>query len=130
MAIDPSSSEVPDPHNYVPWVSVVLGLLVFVSRYWSPRGTFDVRWNLFVTGIVIMFASLATVIAHDGRSRRNYWSLINIAAGIWLLVSLLLIPAVERVSVTETVLAALIIVVALATLAIEYAQAKGREPTT
>jgi len=47
-------------HNYAPWANVILGLLVFTLRYASPHGTFSVHWNLFLTGIVIMFAALAS----------------------------------------------------------------------
>ena len=56
-------------HNYAPWVNVILGLLVFILRYASPRGTFDVHWNLFLTGVVIMFAALASTIAVTGNLR-------------------------------------------------------------
>jgi hypothetical protein len=111
-------------HNYMLWVNVVLGLLVFALRYRSPRGTFDVHWNLFFTGIVIMFAALAAVIAHDGHSARNYWSAINVVAGVWLLVSVKLIPSIPVVTIAQTSLGALIIAVALVSLAIEVSQAR------
>lgn len=45
------------------WINVVFGLLVFILRYGSPRPTFSVHWNLFLTSIVIMFA------AHKKRAR-------------------------------------------------------------
>lgn len=124
----PSRSDLSQFHNYAPWLNVVLGLLVFVLRYWSPRGTFDVRWNLFATGLVIMFAALATTIAHDGNSSRNYWSAINIVAGVWLIVSVKLIPSVLQVTVSQTVLGALVIAIALISLAIEVSQARARHP--
>jgi hypothetical protein len=105
-------------HNYAPWINVVCGLMVFALRYIAPRGTFAVHWNLFVTGIVIMFAALATTISH-GNTRNNYWSLINVAAGLWLLISSAAIPSVARVTFGQDALGVMIIVVAIVSLAVE-----------
>jgi uncharacterized membrane protein len=66
-----------------------------------------------------MFAALADVIAHDGNSSKNYWSTINLAAGAWLLVSVKAIPSVEAVTIAQTTLGVLIVVVALASLGLE-----------
>jgi hypothetical protein len=115
-------------HNYAPWINVVLGLLVFILRYESPRGTFSVHWNLFSTGIVIMFAALATVIAHDGKSSRNYWPTIDIAAGVWLLVSAKTIPSILQVTLAQECLGALVCAVALATLATELYRGRRAKP--
>jgi hypothetical protein len=107
-------------HNYAPWINVVCGLLVFILRYGAPRGTFSVHWNLFLTGIVIMFAALAATIAH-GNSTQNYWSAINVAAGTWLLVSAQTIPSIPPVTLAQEGLGALVILVALASLICEIA---------
>jgi hypothetical protein len=107
-------------HNYAPWINVVFGLMVFALRYTSPPGTFSVHWNLFLTGIVIMFTALAATIAH-GDPKKNYWSGINVAAGAWLLVSEQTIPAVARVTIAQDILGALVIVVGIASLVIEFA---------
>jgi hypothetical protein len=119
----PRSREV---HNYAPWVNVICGLLVFILRYSSPRGTFSVHWNLFLTGLVIMFAALATTIAH-GNSTTNYWSTLNVAAGLWLLVSTQIIPSIPRVEDAQLGLGVLIIVVAVVSLIIEYASQKKKQ---
>jgi hypothetical protein len=121
---EPSPSITGNPssrfHNYAPWGNVILGLMVFALRYASPRGTFGVHWNLFVTGVVIMFAALASTIAHDGDSPKNYWSVINLAAGVWLLVSAKIIPSILQVTIAQIGLSALVIAVALVSLAIEF----------
>jgi hypothetical protein len=103
------------------WINVCFGLLVFVLRYGSPRPTFSVHWNLFLTGIVIMFAAFATTIAHDGNSSKNYWSAINIAAGVWLLVSAKTIPSILPVTLAQEVLGVMVIAAALVSLANEFA---------
>lgn len=113
-------------HNYGPWVNVVLGLLVFVLRYSSPPGTFAVHWNLFLTGLVIMFAAFASTIAHDANPSRNYWSKINIAAGVWLLISVKMVPSVPQVTVAQAALGALVLAVALVSIAIEVFQAHAK----
>jgi hypothetical protein len=109
-----------ESHNYTPWVNVVCGLLVFTLRYLAPRGTFSVHWNLFLTGIVVMFAALATTISH-GNTTTNYWSAINVAAGAWLLISTRAIPSTPLVSSAELALGVLIIVVAVVSLIAEAA---------
>jgi hypothetical protein len=129
-APEPSSSITGNPssshagvnhfHNYAPWGNVILGLMVFALRYAAPRGTFSVHWNLFVTGVVIMFAALATTIAHDGDSPSNYWSVINLVAGVWLLISTIVIPSVARVTIAQVTLGALVIAVAAVSLAVEF----------
>jgi multisubunit Na+/H+ antiporter MnhC subunit len=111
-------------HNYVPWINVVLGLLVFTLRYIAPRGTFSVHWNLFLTGIVIMFAALATTISH-GNSNTNYWSAINVAAGVWLLISAQTIPTVARVTVAQDALGVAIVALAVVSLITEAASRRS-----
>jgi hypothetical protein len=111
-------------HNYAPWINVVLGFLVFVLRYDSPRGTHGVHWNLFLTGLVIMFAAFASTIAHDGNSLKNYWSAIDLAAGAWLLLSAKIVVSVLRVAIAQEILGALVIAVALISLAIEISQSR------
>lgn len=120
-----SGSNVSSFHNWAPWINVVLGLLVFILRYSSPRGTFGVHWNLFLTGLAIMFGALASTIAHDGDTSKNYWSTIDLAAGVWLLVSIKMIPSVLRVTVAQLSLGVLVIAVAVASLAIEFFQTKA-----
>jgi hypothetical protein len=105
-------------HDYAPWINVLCGLAVFTLRYGAPRNTFDVHWNLFLTGIVIMFAALATTIAH-GQAPRNYWSAINIVAGGWLLVSAKTIPSIPIVSTAQVALGVATILLALVSLGTE-----------
>jgi hypothetical protein len=105
-------------HNYAPWINVLCGLAVFTLRYGAPRDTFDVHWNLFLTGIVIIFAALATTIAH-GQAPRNYWSAIDIVAGVWLLVSTKTIPSIPSVSTAQAALGVATIVFALISLGTE-----------
>lgn len=107
-------------HNYAPWVNVVLGFLVFVTRYLPPHGPHAMHWNLFLTGLAIMFSALAATIAHDDAAH-NYWSAINVAAGIWLVASRELFPTSTQIADIQTVLGVAIVVVAAVALAVEIA---------
>jgi hypothetical protein len=121
------SSERPVRHDYAPWVSVLVGVAVFTLHYGSPRGTFAVHWNLILTGIVIMFVALASTIAH-GQLRRNYWSLVNVMAGAWLLASATLIPSIPAITAWQVVLGVATIVAACASLAGEIASQRRSTP--
>jgi hypothetical protein len=121
--------ETREKHNYAPWLTVLVGLAVFTLRYASPRGTIDVHWNLFVTGIVIMFAALATTIAH-GQSRRNYWSVICVAAGAWLLASTSVFASIPFVTTGQIVLGVATIVCGGASVVGEIAFERQRARRT
>jgi predicted membrane channel-forming protein YqfA (hemolysin III family) len=118
----------PRSPDYTAWVNVVLGMVVFILRYDSPRPSFEVHRNLFLTGIVITFAAFAAVIAHDGSSTKNYWSAIDAAAGVWLVISSQTIPSTAAlVTQSQLILGVLIFILALASLAMEIAT-RGRAP--
>lgn len=110
----------PQFHDYAPWLNALCGFLVFLLRYLSPRPTFDVHWNLFLTGLVIMFAAVAAEIAH-GNASRNYWSAINAVAGVWLIVSTQTIPSIFLVTLGQDSLGVLVIILAIATSLMESA---------
>jgi hypothetical protein len=66
-----------------------------------------------------MFAALAATIAH-GNSAQNYWSAMNVIAGVWLLVSAQAIPSVPLVTSAQEGLGALVVAVALTSLITEF----------
>jgi hypothetical protein len=105
-------------HNYAPWANVALGVTIFVLHYVSPRGSFAVS-NLFLTSLVVVFAATAATIAHDCGCAWNCWSSVNIAAGVWLIVSVYLIPGVFWLIVAQTSLGAAVCLVALVSLGTE-----------
>lgn len=115
-----TGTETREVQHYVPWVIVICGLLVFTLRYGSPRPSFSVHANLFLTGLLIMFAGIAAAIAH-GNPSRSYWSTINVAAGVWLVVSGKSIPSIPPVTLAQEGLGALVSAFALASLVSEIA---------
>lgn len=78
-------------HNRAPWINVMTGLLVFGSRWVIRPTSFAGEWNLFWTGIAIVAVAMIAAGAH-GNIVRNYWSAINVIAGLWLIISVAVIP--------------------------------------
>jgi hypothetical protein len=107
--------------KYPAWGTVIVGLCVFLVRYASPRPSFEVHRNLFFTGLVIMAVAFAAVIANEGEADWNYWSLINVAAGVWLVASATFIPAISVVSTAQTILGAVLVIFSLAAVVVEIA---------
>jgi uncharacterized membrane protein SirB2 len=104
--------------NRAPWNNVVIGILVFVSRGFIRPLPESVDTNLFVTGIAIGVIALITMIA-QGNVRRNYFSALNVLAGIWLIVSAQVLPAVSELGWAQVCLGVLTITIALTSLANE-----------
>jgi hypothetical protein len=94
--------------------------MVFTLRFAAPRGTFAVHWNLFLTGIVIMFVALASTISH-GNTKRNYWSGLNIVGGLWLLLSTAILPSSAIVTWAQAGLGILTVAFASISLLVERA---------
>jgi hypothetical protein len=113
--------------KYPAWATFVVGFCVFALRYASPRPSFGVHRNLFFTGLVVMIAALAAVIANEGDAPANYWSLINVLSGFWLIASATFIPAVAFVSAGQTILGVVLVLLAFAILAIQIASHYMRE---
>jgi uncharacterized membrane protein SirB2 len=105
-------------HNRAPWNNVVCGFLVFASRWFVHPVTESSDWNLFWTGLVIILIALTTMIAH-GNIARNYWSSLNVLAGIWLLISTRVIPPTGAMTWAQICLGVLAITIALTSLANE-----------
>ncbi len=107
-------------HNRAPWNNVVCGALIFGSRWVIAPTSSGSDWNLFWSGLAIMCIALATLIAH-GNVSKNYWSVLNVVAGGWLIVSTSLIPGPPHLMWAQTCLGVLTATIALTSLANENA---------
>ena len=105
-------------HNRAPWINVMCGLLVFASRWVIHPTSFAASWNLFWTGLAIVAVAMIAAGAH-GNVRRNVWSAVNIAGGIWLIVSVSLIANAPAMSWPQIALGIIIITTALTSLSNE-----------
>ena len=73
-------------HIYVPWINLVLGILVLLSPWVLGNVSSGAAWDMTVTGIVIGIVALVEL-SMQARGAANWWPIINIVAGIWLLIS-------------------------------------------
>ncbi len=116
-------------HNRAPWNNVVCAVLVYFSRdaVRPIAGTTD--WNLFLTSIGIGLVAFISMIAH-GNVSRNYWSGVNVLAGIWLIVSTHVFPTAPEMSWAQVCLGILTIAIALTSLANERRSVASGPTTT
>lgn len=105
-------------HNRAPWNNIVCGALTFGSRWVIVSTSTGSDWNLFWSGLAIMFIAFSTLIAH-GNISRNYWSAANVLAGLWLIASTALIPGPPHMMYAQTCLGVLTVTIALTSLANE-----------
>lgn len=73
--------------NYAPWANLLAGILAIMSPWVLRTASTGVAWDITITGIIIAVVSLIVMSTH-GKLSTNYWPIVNIAAGIWLLISL------------------------------------------
>ena len=132
QAVAPSSStalEVDErgvAHNRAPWNNIVCGALIFGSRWVITSTSTGSDWNLFWSGLAIMFIAFCTLIAH-GNVSKNYWSAANVLAGLWLIVSTSLIPGPPHMMYAQTCLGVLTVTIALTSLANEHLDVSANE---
>lgn len=94
------------------------GFLVFASRWVVHPTSFGAAWNLFLTGIAVMVVAFTASVAH-GNLRRNIWSAVNVIAGIWLIISVSVIPNDPAMSWPQICLGIMIVTTAFTSLSNE-----------
>ncbi|HVA37815.1 MAG TPA: SPW repeat protein [Candidatus Dormibacteraeota bacterium] len=73
-------------HIYVPWINLALGILVLLSPWVLATAATGAAWNVTITGVVIGVVALIEL-SMQAKGAANWWPVINILAGIWLLIS-------------------------------------------
>ncbi|HET9030937.1 MAG TPA: SPW repeat protein [Candidatus Aquilonibacter sp.] len=74
-------------HNRVPWINLAVGILTIIAPYALGASDTATKWSLTITGIVIGVVAVIEL-AMDAQNRGvSYWPVVNIIAGIWLLIS-------------------------------------------
>jgi hypothetical protein len=112
-------------NNRAPWINLVNGILIFASPYAVHPTTSQAEWNYFLSGIAIGLIAFTTICAH-GNVARNYWSALNVLAGLWLIVSLALIATDPAMAWAQVSIGVMTVVTALASLSSEHAAARSR----
>jgi hypothetical protein len=105
-------------HNRAPWNNVVCAILVYFSQSAAGPMAESTNWNLFITSVAIGLVAFISMVAH-GNVARNYYSGVNVLAGIWLVVSTRVFPTAPEMLWAQVCLGILTMTIALTSLANE-----------
>ncbi len=115
-------------HNRVPWINLAIGIMTIISPY--ALGTSDnaARWSLTITGIIVGIVAIIEL-AMDRQNRGvAYWPVINLLAGIWLIISTSLAAGNTAVVWNDIILGVAAIVTALVAMSYERIHASAANP--
>ena len=73
--------------NFAPWINIAVGILAIISPYAVHTTATGMMWSAVITGIIIGVVAIIELAVYPRSTHMNYWPVINILAGIWLLVS-------------------------------------------
>ncbi len=73
--------------NRVPWINVAIGILTIISSYALGVTSAAVLTSAWIAGAVIVIVALIELTVYAKSHSMHYWPVINILAGIWLLIS-------------------------------------------
>src|SRR5581483_9653354 len=95
--------------NRVPWVNLAVGILTIISPWVLRSGSTFAQWDMTITGIVLGIVAIISMSVHA----KHYWPVVNILAGIWLLVSITFLGNMMGMVWSNVVLGVLAIVTGL-----------------
>ncbi|MBV8223539.1 MAG: hypothetical protein JO293_09285 [Candidatus Eremiobacteraeota bacterium] len=114
--------------NYVPIITVAIGLLTIASPFVNRiGGAQDV--SLICAGAIMVVVGVVTLTVH-ARSGMNFWPVLSLLAGIWIVASTAFVTDALTVNWTNLVLGALAILTALVSLAHERIDQRNTMWTT
>lgn len=74
-------------HNRVPWINLAVGIMTIIGPYALGTSDTATKWSLVITGIVIAIVAIIELAMDASNRSVSYWPIVNIIAGIWLLIS-------------------------------------------
>lgn len=106
-------------HNRVPWINLAVGILTIIGPYAVGTSDTATKWSLVITGIVIAIVAIIEL-AMDSQNRGvSYWPVVNIIAGVWLLISTSMAAGNPNVIWQDVVLGVVAIITAIVALSYE-----------
>jgi uncharacterized membrane protein SirB2 len=112
-------------HNRVPWINLVVGILTIIGPYALVGSDVATKWSMTITGIIIGVVAIIEL-AMDSQNRGvAYWPVVNLLAGIWLLISTSLAAGNNGAIWNEVVLGITAIITAIVALNYERMHATG-----
>ncbi len=103
-------------HNRVPWINLAIGIMTIIAPYALGSSDAATKWSLVITGIVIGIVAIIELAMDAQNHRVAYWPVINILAGIWLLVSTSMAAGSVAVIWNDVVLGVAAIITAIVAL--------------
>ncbi len=86
-----SKGTVETPMTWTPWVNVVVGIAAIITPFVGAEASSAFRISNVITGIIIVIIALAVFLSSHSRSGSKA-AVINLLAGLWLLISTVLTP--------------------------------------
>ena len=106
-------------HNRVPWINLAIGIMTIIAPYALGTSDTATKWSLVITGIVVGIVAIIEL-AMDSQNRGvSYWPVVNIIAGIWLLISTSMAAGNPNVIWNDVVLGVAAIITAIVALSYE-----------
>jgi len=115
--------------NRVPFVNIAIGILTIVSTYALGMATVgSVVTSNWIAGAVIVIVALIELAVYPRGRGMHYWPIINILAGIWLLISTSLAQAAPAMIWSDIVLGVVAIVTSCVALSYESVHSHSTVP--
>ncbi len=106
-------------HNRVPWINLAIGIMTIIAPYALGTSDTATKWSLTITGIVVGIVAIIEL-AMDSQNRGvAYWPVINLLAGIWLIISTSLAAGNTAVIWNDIVLGVAAIITAIVSMSYE-----------
>jgi hypothetical protein len=114
--------------NRVPWINLAIGILTIISPYALGATSGGVFTSCWIAGIVIAIVALIDLGVSARSNGMSYWPVINLLAGIWLLISTSLALTTPGMSWSDIVLGIAAIITAIVSLSYERLHASQPIP--
>jgi hypothetical protein len=105
--------------NRVPWINLAVGILTIISPYALGATGGGIYTSCWIAGVVIAIVALIDLGVSASSRGMSYWPVINILAGIWLLVSTSFAGSIAGMSWSDIVLGIAAIITAAVSLGYE-----------
>lgn len=115
--------------NRAPFVNIAIGILTIVSTYALGMATVgSVMTSNWIAGAVIVIVALIELAVYPRGRSMHYWPIINILAGIWLLISTSLAQGAAAMVWSDIVLGVVAIVTSCVALSYESIHSHSAVP--
>jgi len=111
--------------NFASWINIAVGVMAIISPFALHETSPAMLWSAVITGAVIAVVAIIELAVYPRSTGMNYWPVINILAGIWLLISTALASGATGMIWSDVVLGVTAIITAVAALGYEHAHAEA-----